>query len=126
MSSGHICCRFTNDTGLMKAFENFISGFLTPTFTPYFMICEMKNYETAKQVLISESCISSMCMRGRFDMGFLTIRTSRQMAETTISLCLWERPYPHSSGSDLPLSRFPRRLMAEDSLKSEFHLWQTY
>lgn len=103
----------------MKALGKFFLKFLTADFTPYFVIQEDRKVETSRKVPISEQCINEMYIRGRFEMDRIRITTSRQLSATTILLCLQESPYPHSNDSNLPISGFPRTLMAEDTIDSK-------
>lgn len=106
----------------MKALGRFLHKYLTVDFTPYFVIQEDRKVEMSRKVIISEQCISDMIVRGRFELDRIPITTSKQLSTTTISLCLQESPYPHSSDSHLPISGFPRTLMAEDTIHSRFNL----
>jgi hypothetical protein len=104
----------------MKALGKFLLRFLTADFTPYFVIQEDRKVEMSRKVPISEQCISDMIVRGKFEIDRIRITTSKQLSMTTISLCLQDGAYPHSSDSHLPISGFPRSLMAEDTIHSKF------
>lgn len=116
--AGHIRCRFSNNVGLMKKLGKFISDQCTPTFTPYFTTMEERCWGTAKRIPISDESISDMVMRGKFDGIYVKLQMSGQLARTDILLCLQEPSYPIACSSDLPISGFPRALLAEDSLSS--------
>ena len=121
MNLGFIFCRFNNSSHEMKALGKYLHKYLTVEFTPYFVIQEDRRPEMSRKVVISEQCISEMIVRGRFDLDRIPITTSKQLSSTTISLCLQESPYPNSSDSYLPISGFPRTLMTEDTIHSEFN-----
>jgi hypothetical protein len=118
LTIGFICCRFSNSSHELKALGRFLHRYLTAEFTPYFVIQEDRMIERSRKIPISEQCISDMIVRGRFEIDRIRITTSKQLSTTTISLCLQESPYPCSSDSHLPISGFPRTLMAEDTIHS--------
>lgn len=72
-----------------------------------------------QKVPISEQLITDMILRGRFNTDRIHIAVSKQLSSTTISLCLQEACYPASTDSNLPISGFPRTLMAEDVPQSK-------
>jgi hypothetical protein len=101
----------------MKNFGRYLYKHLTHTFTPYFVIREDGKPDSSHMVPISEQCLTSMCVRGGFNLKQITVTVAKQLSEVTIALCLQEGRYA-TGEADLPISGFPRALMSEDIVRS--------
>ncbi|KAL3422514.1 hypothetical protein PVAG01_06670 [Phlyctema vagabunda] len=111
---GLICCRFQNGSIEMKALGQELRRCWIGDFEPYFMVQEDRRLETIQKVPIARHVLEEMILRGRFSTDRIHIIVSNQLSSTTISLCLQESCYPASADANLPISGFPRTLMAED------------
>lgn len=100
----------------MKALGEFLRNCLRNDFSPYFIIQEddAKNVDVIKAP-VGENLITDMCLRGSFKLSRIHVYVSKELATTTISLCLSEDSYPYSANSFLPISGFPRELITEDA-----------
>lgn len=100
----------------MKALGEFLRNCLRNDFSPYFIVQEdeAKNVDVIK-VPVGENLITDMCLRGSFKLNRIRVFVSKELATTTISLCLSEDSYPYSTNSFLPISGFPRELITEDT-----------
>lgn len=58
--------------------------------------------------------ISSMCLRGSFNLPKICISVSKELSTTNILLGLQTNPYPCSADCYLPISGFPRQLISEE------------
>ncbi|KAJ4391044.1 hypothetical protein N0V93_004658 [Gnomoniopsis smithogilvyi] len=113
--SGTIHCRFANGSDDMKGLGGFLRNCHRNDFNPYFAVAEEETQLMREVKLpLGESLISDMCLRGTFKFQQFKIFVSKELAATTISLCLTEEPYPISTNSLLPISGFPRELISED------------
>jgi hypothetical protein len=116
----------------MTELGKYLLGFLTPSFTPYFFVCEPKKYsfDTSKMIPISRSILNNMSNYGTFSAMDIDIKVSGMDSESMILLCLKEGDYRRTYSmdsdydsnkfDDIPISGFPRKLMTEDSLASMF------
>ena len=114
----------------MKELGKYFLGFLTPSFTPYFFICEPKKYsfDTSKMIPISRYTMNNMSKYGTFSAIDIDVKVSGLDSESMILLCLKEGDYRRTYSTevecdpnkfdDIPISGFPRKLMTEDSLAS--------
>lgn len=100
----------------MKALGEFLRSCLRNDFSPYFIVQEdeAKDGDVVK-VPVGENLITDMCLRGSFKLSRIHVFVSKELATTTISLCLSEDSYPYSANSFLPISGFPRELVTEDT-----------
>jgi len=118
----------------MRELGKYLQGFMTPQFTPYFLVCEPKKYafETSKMLPISRQHVFAMSQYGSFEAINVEIKVSGLDSESMISLCprmgdyqrtySSEEYYNPNNFEDIPISGFPRKLMTEDSLASKFIL----
>lgn len=100
----------------MKALGEFLRNCLRKNFSPYFIVQEeeAKNFDVVK-VPVGENLITDMCLRRSFKLSRIHVFVSKELATTTISLCLSEDSYPNLPDSFLPISGFPRELITEDT-----------
>lgn len=100
----------------MKGLGEFLRSCLRNDFSPYFKIQEdeVRAFDVVK-IPMGENLITDMCLRGSFKLSRIHVFVSKELANTTISLCLSEDSYPYSSNSLLPISGFPRELITEDA-----------
>ena len=86
----------------------------TLNFQPYFIIGEKDSALEPIKILITQQLIQGMTMNASFEVGPVSIPVSTESATTTISLSIVD-------GEELPISGFPRALMAKNVVKSKSH-----
>lgn len=108
-------CRFTNGSYHAKALMESIRSCFENDFSLYFIIEEGEDHEVVEvqRIVTGEMEIRNMCLRGSFEID-VTIPVYGEMASTTISLCISEKPYPDSDHHFLPISGFPRTFLSDD------------
>lgn len=90
-----------------------------PRFQPFFQISE-KNRETfAINKVILPPVVESMITHARFDMDPIDVHVSEKLGPTTIGLGLIEEIYHIEE--IVPISGFPRCLVLDALVKSEFY-----
>lgn len=96
----------------MKALKKLLRNCLRNDFSPYFIIQkdEAKNYEVVK-IPLGENPMTDMYLRGSFKLSRKHVFVSKELATTTISLCMSEASYPYLANSLLPISAFGRGLV---------------
>ncbi|EMR64244.1 patatin-like serine protein [Eutypa lata UCREL1] len=111
--TGSICCRFRNSSDELKALGTFLWAHLKSNFEPYFLIEEDSTRWPARQVILNESMLEDMRLRGFFEVDRVRLHAVKEHSTTKISLGLQTTVYP-SGVTVLPISGFPRQLMSED------------
>ncbi|KAI1505709.1 hypothetical protein F5X99DRAFT_215888 [Biscogniauxia marginata] len=114
--TGSIYCRFRPISSELQALGWFLISRLEGTFEPYFLLEEEDEGRASwpvRQLVLSESVLQDMHLQGNFHLDPVRINAATENSEVKISLCLQTHPYP-SGVTVLPISGFPRRLMAED------------
>ncbi|KAI5924199.1 hypothetical protein F4810DRAFT_700832 [Camillea tinctor] len=114
--TGSIYCRFRPCSPELQALGWFLIARLEGSFEPYFLLEEQDEGRASwpvRQIVLSESVLQDMHLQGNFHLDPIRISTASENSDVKISLCLQTRPYP-SGVTVLPISGFPRKLMAED------------
>ena len=86
----------------------------TLNFQPYFIIGEKGSTLEPIKIIITQQLIQGMTMNASFEVSPVSIPVSTESATTTISLIIVD-------GEELPISGFPRALMAKNAVKSKSH-----
>ncbi|KAI1640601.1 hypothetical protein F4809DRAFT_397901 [Biscogniauxia mediterranea] len=114
--TGSIYCRFRPCSPELQALGWFLIARLEGSFEPYFLLEEQDEGRASwpvRQLVLSESVLQDMHLQGNFHLDPVRISAASENSDVKISLCLQTRPYP-SGVTVLPISGFPRKLMAED------------
>ncbi|KAI0471495.1 hypothetical protein GGR56DRAFT_654355 [Xylariaceae sp. FL0804] len=118
--TGTIHCRFRPKSPEIEALAWLLIGLLVADFEPYFVVeigiggIGGEAVATMREIPLTAEILREMHDRARFRLGPVRVGPVPDAAsEVGISLCLWPHPYP-SGAAALPISGFPRRLMAED------------
>lgn len=121
-STGSIFCRFRQASQELMALGSFLRSCCIGDFRPYFLVEDDVDSDTRRrrQIIMSDAFILDIETTGCFDIEALAITTaaSKQDTSTRISLSLQMAPYSHgatTTGTALPISGFPRRLVNEES-----------
>ncbi|KAH9898942.1 hypothetical protein F4778DRAFT_178322 [Xylariomycetidae sp. FL2044] len=115
--TGSIFCRFRPASPELKALGWFLISRLVGEFEPYFLFEARDPGSTPRQIVLSDMVLQDMHLQGSFHLDPIRITAAQESSEIRISMCLGAGghgpPYP-SGVTVLPISGFPRRLMAED------------
>lgn len=113
--TGSIFSRFRQYSLEAKALGRFLKGRLAGTvdFEPCFLVELDDTQQTSQKIILNETVLQDMYLNGFFRIDPITIKAAHENPKVNISLCLQTRPYP-SGVTALPISGFPRHLMAED------------
>lgn len=97
----------------MKALRKLWRNCLRNDFSRYFIIQEdeAKNGKVFN-VPLGEDLITDMGLRRSFKLCRIHVFVSKELATTTISLCMSEGTYPYFANSFLPISGFTREFVA--------------
>lgn len=87
----------------------------TLNFQPYFIIGEKGLTPEPVKIIITQQLIQGMTMNASFEVSPVLIPVSTVSAITTISQSIVD-------GEELPISGFPRALMAKNVVKSKSRL----
>ncbi|KAK6071894.1 hypothetical protein SCUP515_07678 [Seiridium cupressi] len=111
---GAIYCRFRQASPELKALGWLLVSIscLEGDFEPYFLLEEDKTRLPARQIMLSQTVLQDMHFHGHFELDALTMNVLDETSEVSLSLALHIAPYP-SGSTVLPISGFPRRIMAE-------------
>jgi hypothetical protein len=116
MPIGSIYCRFRQASPELKALGWLLVSIscLEGDFEPYFLLEEDKMRSPARQISLTQTILQDMHFHGHFELEPLSIKVLDETSEVSLSLALHTAPYP-SGSTVLPISGFPRRIMAEPS-----------
>ncbi|KAI1342705.1 hypothetical protein F5Y15DRAFT_373717 [Xylariaceae sp. FL0016] len=114
--TGSIYCRLRPSSPEIKALGWFLIGLLVAEFEPYFVLEEANERSASwpiRKIVLSSAVLQDMHLQGTFRLDPIRIHAPYEHSDVKISLCLQDSPYP-SGAKTLPISGFPRRVMAED------------
>ena len=105
MAIAHIRCRFPSDSQEIRYLGDYLKNVTTMKFTPKFVIGEKDSKAESQEIRITLSVIDMMMHNASFELGMAQILVSNEYAVTTVALSM-------APGETLPISGFPRTLMA--------------
>ena len=119
MAIAEIRCRFPSDSQEIRYLGDYLKNVTTMRFTPKFIIGEKDSKAGSQEIWITLSVIEMMMHHASFELNKAHIPVSNEHAVTTISLSM-------ASGEALPISGFPRILMAKKATKGSLtHLFKS-
>lgn len=104
-----IHCKFPSASQEIRHLGEYLKNFTTKDFQPYFVIGEKGSNSEPIKVMISQPLIQRMMMNASFEVEPKPISHSTESAITTISLSI-------ADGEELPISGFPRSLLAKKTV----------
>ncbi len=110
MAAAEIRCRFPSDSHEIRYLGDYLKNVTTMKFTPKFIIGEKDSRAECQEIRITLSVIDIMMHNASFKVEMAQIPVSNEYAVTTISLSM-------SPGEALPISGFPRTLIAKKAIK---------
>lgn len=120
--TGSIFCRFRQSSSELMALGSFLTSCCVDDFRPYLLVEDDIDGDTRqmRKIILSEAFINDMETAGYFEIEPLTITTAADKKDTPtrISLSLQMAPYSSgatTTGTTLPISGFPRRMVSEES-----------
>ncbi|KAI0137141.1 hypothetical protein BJ170DRAFT_573205 [Xylariales sp. AK1849] len=112
--TGSVFCRFRQGSPELKALGWLMISIscLEGDFEPYLLLEEDQTRSPSRQIILNQTILQDMHFHGQFGLDPLRINTLDESSEVSLSLSLQTAPYP-SGVTVLPISGFPRRVMAE-------------
>ena len=110
MTAAEIRCRFPSDSHEIRYLGDYLKNVTTMKFSPKFIIGEKGSKAECQEIRITLSVIDIMMHNASFELEMAQIPVSNEYAVTTISLSM-------APGEALPISGFPRILMAKKATK---------
>ncbi|KAH8677541.1 hypothetical protein BX600DRAFT_430886 [Xylariales sp. PMI_506] len=116
--TGSIYCRFRQGSAEMRALGWLLTSISSyhgcgADFDPYFLLEENGAMRLpARRIVLTSASLQDMHYRGHFELQPLRISTVDETTEVGLSLCLQPAAY-QSGATTLPISGFPRRVMAD-------------
>ena len=110
MVTAEIRCRFPSDSQEIRYLGDYLKNVTTMKFTPKFIIGEEDSKIESQEMPINLSVIDLMMHNASFELEMAQILVSNEYALTTVSLSM-------TPGEALPISGFPRTLMARKPTK---------
>lgn len=105
-----IQCKFPSASQELRHLGDYFKNMNTLNFQPYFIIGEKDSTSEPIKIVITQQLIQEMTMNSSFEIGPVFIPVSNESTITTISLGIVD-------GEELPISGFPRALMAKNVVK---------
>lgn len=110
MTVAEIRCRFPSDSHEIRYLGDYLKNVTTMRFSPKFIIGEKNTKVEPQEIRITLSVIDKMMHNASFELETVQIPVSNEYALTTVSLSM-------AAGEALPISGFPRTLMAKKVTK---------
>lgn len=110
MTVAEIRCRFPSDSHEVRYLGDYLKNVTTMKFTPKFIVGEKDSKAEPQVIQINLSVIDKMMHHASFELEPTQIPVSNEYAVTTVSLSM-------AAGEALPISGFPRTLMAKKVTK---------
>ncbi|KAI1842756.1 hypothetical protein JX266_011077 [Neoarthrinium moseri] len=112
--TGSIYCRFRQASTEIRALGWFLisSSSLEGAFEPYFLVEDDSGRSPAQRIPLTQPMLQDMHFHGHFVLEPLRLDVLDETSEVRLSLGLQAAAYP-SGSTVLPISGFPRRVMAE-------------
>ena len=110
MTVAEIRCRFPSDSHEIRYLGDYLKNVTTMKFEPKFIIGEKDSKAEPQVMRITLSVIDKMMHNASFELETAQIPVSNERAVTIVSLSM-------AAGEALPISGFPRTLMAKKVTK---------